>query len=108
VLSGTKTFTLVSPIDGVWFERASTYVVELTLEPFHPQATLVRTEAGLEPQLDEPPAHPVPWVADLAPPLRARAITVHVDEGQTLFLPSGWWHKVEQDEGDGMLAAAVN
>lgn len=79
----------------------------LITEPFHPPSTLVRTDSGLEPRADEN-AHPVPWVEDLGVPLRARAVTAVLEEGDTLYLPSGWWHKVEQSEGEGVLAVAVN
>lgn len=69
----------------------------------------MRTADGkLEPQLDEPPAHPVPWVEDLDAPPQSRPVTVVLQEGETLYLPAGWWHKVEQSEGSTGLAVAVN
>lgn len=33
---------------------------------------------------------------------------VDLEEGDTLYLPADWWHKVEQEEGEGGLAVAVN
>lgn len=102
VLSGSKTFTLLSPLDGLWFEQR-----------FHPPSTLTRdAETGaLAATLDEAPAptYPVPWVAELDPPPQARPVCVTLNAGETLYLPAGWWHKVEQagDDETG-LAVAVN
>lgn len=83
--------------------------MQLTLERFHPPSTLVRGEDGkLVPQLDPEPAPPVPWVQRLEVPGSVRPIIVTVAEGETLYLPADWWHKVEQSEGKGGLAVAVN
>lgn len=37
-----------------------------------------------------------------------RPIIITVQEGETLYLPADWWHKVEQSEGSGGLAVAIN
>jgi jumonji domain-containing protein 7 len=50
----------------------------------------------------------VPWVQDLHLPDSVRPITVTLEKGESLYLPAGWWHKVEQNEGPGGLAVAVN
>ncbi|KAL1413179.1 hypothetical protein Q8F55_000929 [Vanrija albida] len=97
VLSGAKTFTLVAPIDGLRLDQQ-----------FYPPSTLVREDGRLTPRADEPPAHPVPWVAELDVPDGVRALTVTLGPGESLYLPAGWWHKVQQDEGAGGLAVAVN
>ncbi|WOO76864.1 JmjC domain-containing protein 7 [Vanrija pseudolonga] len=98
VLSGSKTFTLVSPIDGLRLDQR-----------FHPPSTLVRGEGGkLEPRPDSEPAHPVPWVQDLQLPDSVRPLTITLEKGESLYLPAGWWHKVEQNEGPSGLAVAVN
>lgn len=81
----------------------------LTAEHFHPPSTLVRAEDGkLAPERDPEPARPVPWVQSLSPPGEVRPIIVDLEEGDTLYLPADWWHKVEQEEGEGGLAVAVN
>lgn len=108
VLSGSKTFTLLSPIDGLRNEREPWCQRQLTAERFHRPSTLVRTDGGLQPRLDEPPAHDVPWVEGTDIPAQSCAITVTLEEGDTLYLPANWWHRVEQHEGKGGLAVAVN
>lgn len=69
----------------------------------------MRTEDGeLEPKLDAAPALAVPWVQRLEVPNTVRPITITLQEGETLYLPADWWHKVEQSEGRCGLAVAVN
>ncbi|GFZ45061.1 hypothetical protein JCM24511_02787 [Saitozyma sp. JCM 24511] len=97
VLSGSKTFTLLSPIEGLWLDQQ-----------FHPSATLQRTPSGLKPIPDPPPSPPIPWVASPTLPRNARAIIVSVRAGESLYLPAGWWHQVEQSPGREGLAVAVN
>jgi jumonji domain-containing protein 7 len=70
--------------------------------------------ADLEIIPDEEPAHQVPW-ASLPPPALShlwpsplQPMKVTVKEGQTLYLPSGWWHGVEQESGPGGFCIAVN
>lgn len=78
-------------------------------EQFYPQYTIHRTPSGeLKPVPDSFPTYPVPWVEALHPPSEAVAIEVEVQAGQTLYLPSGWWHRVSQSPGEGGLAVAVN
>lgn len=78
-------------------------------EQFYPQYTINRSSSGeLEPLADEAPTYPVPWVTSLEPPSEAIAVEVEVKAGQTLYLPSGWWHRVSQSPGEGGLAVAVN
>lgn len=108
VLSGSKTFTLVSPIDGLRIERELYGCVSLTTERFHEPSTLVRENGSLKPQRDDPPAPSVPWVEGSDVPLGMQRVVVHLNEGDSLYLPANWWHKVEQQEGAGGLAVAVN
>lgn len=81
-----------------------------TPEHFHPPATLQRSPSGstLTAEPDEPPAYPVPWIESEDLPHPIEPIVVTVKEGETLFLPSGWWHRVEQEEGPDGLAVAIN
>ncbi|ORY25936.1 cupin-like domain-domain-containing protein [Naematelia encephala] len=99
VLSGSKTFTLISPIEGFWLDQQ-----------FHQPSTLQRTSDNndLKPILDPPPAHKVPWVQSAQFPPTISPLIITVTEGETLFLPSGWWHRVDQQEGSEGLAVAVN
>jgi jumonji domain-containing protein 7 len=113
VLSGSKSFTLISPIEGLWLDRptfpSSVFALLIIPERFHPSATLQRRPSGsLEPVLDPLPARPVPWVASIDTPERIAPIVVTVKEGETLFIPAGWWHRVQQSEGSGGLAVAIN
>ena len=78
-------------------------------EQFYKPATLGRTLSGsLVPIGDPPASRAVPWVASTRIPDCVAPIVVSVREGQTLFLPAGWWHRVEQEEGAGGLAVAIN
>ena len=97
VLSGTKMFTLVSPIEGLWLKQR-----------FYPPSTLHRGPDGrLFSALDDT-ARLVPWVESLEAPSGVQAMTVTIRAGETLYLPADWWHKVEQLEGPGGLAVAIN
>ncbi|KAL7422997.1 hypothetical protein Q5752_002295 [Cryptotrichosporon argae] len=97
VLCGTKAFTLVSPIGGLALEQH-----------FHPAATLRRDPSGsLVPELDAD-APPVPWIESAYLPPAVQPMRVTVRAGETLFLPAGWWHRVEQEAGASGLAVAVN
>ncbi|WVQ85080.1 hypothetical protein IAT38_007244 [Cryptococcus sp. DSM 104549] len=98
VLAGSKTFTLLSPIEGLWLDQQ-----------FQPPSTLQRTSTGtLAPVLDPAPAHPIPWVSSTDFPPRVEPVVVTLKEGQTLYLPANWWHRVEQEEGDAGIVVAVN
>ena len=112
VLSGSKTFSLVSPIEGLFFDRTCSSSPRGRradkLERFYPQYTLNRSSSGITPIRDAGPTYEVPWVESLHPPHGAKAVEVEVKAGETLFLPSGWWHRVSQSPGEGGLAVAVN
>ncbi|WWC88527.1 uncharacterized protein L201_003438 [Kwoniella dendrophila CBS 6074] len=98
VLAGTKTFTLLSPIEGLWLDQH-----------FHSPSTLQRSDSGtLKPILDDDPAYPIPWVSSTQFPSRVQPLQVTLNEGETLFLPANWWHKVEQEEGEAGIVVAVN
>ncbi|KAK8858712.1 hypothetical protein IAR55_002941 [Kwoniella newhampshirensis] len=99
VLAGTKTFTLLSPIEGLWLNQQ-----------FHPSSTLQRTSSSesLVPVLDPPPTYPIPWVSAVNFPARVHPLRITLKEGQSLFLPAGWWHRVEQKEGLSGIVVAVN
>jgi len=80
----------------------------IPIEHFHPPSTLQRGPDCLIPVLDTSPAWPVPWVKSTELPPQITPLVVTIKEGETLFLPAGWWHRVEQQEGSGGLAVAVN
>nr|XP_019045472.1 hypothetical protein I302_05862 [Kwoniella bestiolae CBS 10118]OCF24402.1 hypothetical protein I302_05862 [Kwoniella bestiolae CBS 10118] len=98
VLAGKKIFTLLSPIEGLWLDQQ-----------FHPPSTLRRSpSATLRPVLDDEPAYLIPWVSSTEFPSRVHPIRVELNEGETLYLPANWWHRVEQEEGDAGIVVAVN
>lgn len=84
----------------------------LPTERFYPPSTLKRSPSGqLYPEYDypNPSCGPrIPWVENLCLPRSARSISVTLHEGDTLFLPAGWWHRVEQEGGEEGIAVAVN
>ncbi|KAJ9121047.1 hypothetical protein QFC24_005028 [Naganishia onofrii] len=61
---------------------------------------------------DPEPTRPIPWIS--VDPLRLpedtllQPITVKLREGETLFLPAGWYHHVMQEEGKNGICVAVN
>ncbi|KAK4687834.1 peptidyl-lysine (3S)-dioxygenase / protease, partial [Tremellales sp. Uapishka_1] len=97
VLSGSKMFILISPLEGFHLDQQ-----------FHPASTLRRSSSGhLVPVLDTPSSQ-IPWVQSTLFPPTIRPLRVTVQAGETLYLPSGWWHQVSQDAGPGGIAVAVN
>ncbi|ODO09988.1 hypothetical protein I350_02212 [Cryptococcus amylolentus CBS 6273] len=115
VLAGSKIFTLLPPIETAHLKQR-----------FYAPSTLQRDENNdLVPVLDPALARPsssssssfsssrdgppkIPWVASKQTPKSSRKIRVTLKEGETLYLPAGWWHRVEQEEGDEGLVVAVN
>ena len=97
VLSGSKTFTLISPIEGLWLTQR-----------FYPSSILVRGSDGRLRPVPDNPSSSVPWVESLDVPPDVQAMRVTVRVGESLYLPAEWWHKVEQMEGPGGLAVAIN
>nr|XP_018262200.1 uncharacterized protein I303_05216 [Kwoniella dejecticola CBS 10117]OBR84358.1 hypothetical protein I303_05216 [Kwoniella dejecticola CBS 10117] len=98
VLAGTKIFTLISPIEGLWLDQY-----------FHKPSTLQRSPSGsLTAVLDDEPAYPIPWVSSAEFPSHIQPLRVEVREGETLYLPANWWHRVEQEEGETGIVVAVN
>ncbi|KAK6908025.1 hypothetical protein I203_102026 [Kwoniella mangroviensis CBS 8507] len=98
VLAGKKIFTLLSPIEGLWLDQQ-----------FHKPSTLGRSPSGtLHPILDDDPTFPIPWVSSTQLPSRVHPIRMELKEGETLYLPANWWHRVEQEEGNAGIVVAVN
>lgn len=83
---------------------------DLISENFYPSATLQRSNSNsdLKIVLDPPTIPQIPWVASDIFPSPIQPITITLHKGEILFLPSGWWHRVEQSEGPGGIAVAVN
>jgi peptidyl-lysine (3S)-dioxygenase / protease len=114
VLKGSKTFRLWAGLDEVCMPTKMV-----------PTGRYKYSEANGEPkfeiELDHDPTHTIPWV-DMDPlvfqaphdssagQLPAKMHIVKVEEGQILFLPSGWFHYVTQECGqwnDGSRAPCV-
>ncbi|KDQ20743.1 hypothetical protein BOTBODRAFT_317485 [Botryobasidium botryosum FD-172 SS1] len=93
VVRGSKTFVLLPPTEG-WLLREQRY----------PHATYTRPSPGSPLELIPSPAnHPtVRWASVDPTRLSAPAapLRITVNAGETLYLPSGWWHHVSQ-RGDG-------
>ncbi|GHJ83994.1 hypothetical protein NliqN6_0396 [Naganishia liquefaciens] len=105
LLSGSKTFRLFPPVEG--------YLLD-TL--FYPAATYTRFGHGANSSLmiqpDSEPTYPIPWISvdplNLPRDTPLRPIEVTVREGETLFLPAGWYHHVMQSTGSQGICVAVN
>lgn len=119
VLKGSKTFTLYPPIDEITLPtrlvQTGTYIYDTSTNTF--STTLDESKDPSQP----PPR--IPWV--VANPLLPRDLiiaqhalyalatprTITVREGQILYLPSGWYHHVQQECGtwaeDGGLAPCI-
>lgn len=105
MLSGRKTFTLFSPIEGFCLDH-----------DFYPTATWTRQTSSrcLEITPDSlDGSMKIPWTS--VDPLNldvskrpVRPITITIQPGESLYLPAGWWHHVQQEEGDHGLCVAVN
>ncbi|KAI0347535.1 Clavaminate synthase-like protein [Trametopsis cervina] len=101
VIRGSKTFTLFAPVEAWCLE-----------ERIYPHATYARLGEDGELVLipSESSAPPVRWSSILDPTDSsslspdAHPITITVNEGETLYLPAGWWHYVRQTE----MTIAVN
>lgn len=99
VASGRKIFRLLSPAEGYaldigWWKTASW-----------------RRRDGAW-QLDRETYRDmplVPWTTyDPSRDGSLKPLTIIVEEGETLYLPAGWWHHVSQEPGDSGLCVAIN
>ncbi|KAI0314457.1 Clavaminate synthase-like protein [Amylostereum chailletii] len=98
VVRGCKIFTLLPPTEG-WCLQ----------ERLYPHATYSRDDCGtlvLTPSTD---IDSIRWSSVLHPerervlPSSAHPITIMVHAGETMYLPAGWWHHVQQ-RGDITIA----
>ena len=114
VVTGEKTFTLLPPCDAYRMHLAE-----------YPTATWCDTPRGLE-IVPGPDGEQVLWspIEDLAShsstegyrrqhpayfdPLLPKPFRVTVKAGEVLYLPSLWWHQVEQTAGKDNMVIAVN
>lgn len=99
VIKGSKTFTLFSPLEEICMYTESCQ---------HAQWQLDDASTGVfSTKVTDPPQH-LPWV--MVDPLNpdfercplfkyARPLTVTVNPGEILFLPSSWYHHVQQAQG---------
>ncbi|KAJ3828601.1 Clavaminate synthase-like protein [Lentinula raphanica] len=92
VVRGEKHFTLLPPTDGLYLD-----------ERYYPHASYVRGQNGdltLQPSPGNTPL--VRWSSNMNPhlpgqlPPEAHPIHISVSEGETLYIPVGWWHHVRQ------------
>lgn len=114
VITGEKTFTLLPPSDVYRMHLAH-----------YPVATCCDTAQGLQ-IIPSPDCEPVLWspIEDLASrgcsdeyklqhsayfdPLLPKPFRVTVRAGEILYLPSLWWHQVEQTAGKDNMVIALN
>ena len=114
VITGEKTFTLLPPSDVYRMHLAQ-----------YPVATCHDTKFGLQ-LVPSPAGEHVLWcpIEDLATgtcsseyeqqhiayfdPSLPRPLRVTVRTGEVLYLPSLWWHQVEQTAGNDNMVIAVN
>lgn len=114
VVTGEKTFTLLPPCDAYRMHLAH-----------YPTATCCDTPQGLQ-VIPSPDSEQVLWspIEDLAShdcseeykqqypayfnPLLPKPFRVTVRAGEILYLPSLWWHQVEQTAGTDNMVIAVN
>lgn len=114
VVTGEKTFTLLPPCDAYRMHLAQ-----------YPVATCCDTPHGLH-IIQSPDSQRVLWspIEDLASnecseeykrqhsayfdPLLPKPFIVTVKAGEILYLPSLWWHQVEQTTGKDNMVIAVN
>ena len=114
VVTGEKTFTLLPPCDAYRMHLAQ-----------YPVAAYSNTPQGLQ-IVPSPDGEQVLWspIEDLASnnssegyrqqhpayfdPLLPKPFRVTVKAGEVLYLPSLWWHQVEQTAGKENMIIAVN
>ncbi|KAL9935791.1 hypothetical protein V8E36_005368 [Tilletia maclaganii] len=117
VVRGSKIFTLIPPAEAHWLSGE---------DHFFPRHRWTREREGQGWRLvAEPDSPPTPWIpidplpksSPYQPPRPAPAasaqkrwrhyrsvldpLRVTVEAGQMLYLPSGWYHAVEQEEDEG-------
>ena len=112
VLKGSKTFTLYAPVDEVALcaehVRTGRHVYDSDTSTF---CVAMDDSAGTIPWIPIDPMLPRDEIIARYPLYgHARPQTVTVNEGQVLYLPSGWFHHVQQKCGrweDGSVAPCI-
>lgn len=103
VVRGSKHFTLLPPTEG--------YTLREQRVP-HAHYTRPTPTSSLQLSLIEP-SSTVRW-AEVDPSLpsldaeETGALRVTVREGESLYLPAGWWHHVTQSGDESAVCVAVN
>lgn len=101
VLKGSKTFTLYPPVEELCLYTQSCRHAQWQYSEYDQEFTT---------RITEPPQH-LPWV--MVDPLEerqallgrfplyqhARPVTITVQAGELLYLPSSWYHHVQQSQG---------
>jgi len=96
VIRGAKTFTLIPPTDRP-FVPYCTYPVARWQQNSTTNQFEIIDEEGEVPWVDIDPTHPN---LDKYPEFtNAKSITVQVNQGELLYLPSLWFHHVKQSHG---------
>jgi jumonji domain-containing protein 7 len=114
-IRGAKEFVLLPPVEGPCVNERS--VLSATYAPLNPSLSSSElTREDLHMHIDEPEQYiPLPtWDPDRPGENTteyskyARPLRVTVNEGDMLYLPALWYHKVKQIAGDEGVCCSVN
>lgn len=107
VLHGSKKFTLLPPCDRYRLDMrevpVARYTESLLLQPVEPKQTITWAATGSEWSIRRNQSAKLLQDSALPAPL-----VVEVHAGEALYLPSMWYHMVEQNDDDSGRVIAVN
>ncbi|GAA5822047.1 hypothetical protein JCM11251_004839 [Rhodosporidiobolus azoricus] len=114
VVRGSKTFTLMPPVEGYCLHEHlfphATYSFNPHSSPSSPSSSTAPLSSSSFSIHPTSPSLSVPWIPvdPLSPDLDryprfklARPMKVRLEKGDMLYLPAFWYHLVEQDVGPG-------